>query len=177
LVFVGEPGATDLHAAHQLRGADQGSGRLTTVSVVGADRFLPGLLSRRSRLGPLFRSFVSAVPLPEQPDAGQAPDRRDYIPLVFAAQLAAGGADRTAAAARARHVLTAHPHGEAAEPILGEALLKLGQYDEAVEVLARAPLRWRCPGGAGLYVDSAAEPRPSRQPFRARHPAICRRAS
>jgi Flp pilus assembly protein TadD len=145
-LFVGEREPGDLYAAQQLcqAGANMGAntgaatGRLRAISIIGSDHYVPTYLSRRSRLGPLIRSFVMGTALPVQSDAGQALDHPDYAAAVYAAQLATDRVDWAEAAAQARLALVAYPHGEAAEMILGWALVKLGQYAEATGLLASA---------------------------------------
>ncbi len=133
-LFVGERDAVDIHAAHLLQGA--GLGRV--VSLIGADHHVSSFLSRRSRLGPLLRRFVAGQTLPMQPDTGAAVMQPGHAQALYAAHLAAAAQDWGLTEASARQALAAYPCGEAAEMILGWALIQQDRPAEAADVLARA---------------------------------------
>lgn len=133
-LIVGERDWGDVYGAHQLAMA----GAVRVISLIGVDHWVPSLLTRQSRLGPMLRAFAAGKDLPVQQDAGSAAMHPDYAKLLYAAHLAGYRNDWADAEAKARAALLAYPDGEAAEMILGWALIKLDRHVEAIEPLARA---------------------------------------
>ena len=138
-LFAGERDAPDLHAAWQL---SQMPG-VQAHSITGADHILPSHLARRARLVPLLRRFVLNTPLPPQLDAGEALKHPDYVTQTLAAYSAAQQADWTACVTAARAAGDVYSGGEAALALLGQALIGLGDFEQAVTALA--PCVAACP--------------------------------
>lgn len=132
-LMAGEAAPGDLAAAAELAA----TGGLTVHSVIGAGHYLPTYLSRRGRLTPLLRGLVAGRPLPRPEDAGTALTAPGHLAALVAAARAEAAGDWPRAEAEARAALAAYP-GEAAEAILGWALVNLNRPAEAIDPLARA---------------------------------------
>lgn len=150
-LMLGERDATDIWSAHQLAQA----GPVTVQSLIGMDHHVPSALSRRSRLGPLLRSFVAGQDLPVQPDAGAAVTTPGHAPALRAAQVAEAVADWAEAEAQARLALAAYPCGEAANMILGWALFRQNRFAEAIAALSTALVSQPADGETALRLAGA----------------------
>ncbi|WP_297771210.1 tetratricopeptide repeat protein [uncultured Roseovarius sp.] len=135
-LFVGERDPVDLCAASELA-AMQG---VRAYSLVGCAHIVPTFLSRQSRLGPLLRAFVAGEALPDLPAMGRALEVPGYVAAVREAHEAAQAAEWPLAGTAARRALGLLPFGEAAEFLLGQALLRQGATADAVDLLARNAL-------------------------------------
>lgn len=135
-VVVGERNIPDLHSAASFRKETN----VNVISVVGVGHYLPSYLSRQSRLGPLVRSFIQTGQLDLTEYVGNALDSGDYVQLIFDAALEAKKPDADWALVKKQltKALKLYPGGEAAQILLGEALLKLGENSEAVDILSQA---------------------------------------
>jgi len=131
-LFAGERDAVDLHSASQFNRIDC----VRAISLIGSDHILPTYLSRQARLVPLLRSFVAGNGIPHQPDAGDALTCHGYVENAFAAFDATQEQDWTRCEAAARSALEAYPHGEAANLLLGRALLQQDRVEDALMRLA-----------------------------------------
>ncbi|WP_306004597.1 alpha/beta fold hydrolase [Aquicoccus porphyridii] len=135
-LFVGERDPVDLSAASELAAIPG----VRAYSLVGCAHVVPTFLSRRSRLGPLLRAFVAGEALPDLPAIGSALETPEYVTAVRDAHQAAQTREWQQAETAARRALHLLPFGEAAEFLLGQALLHQGATAESVDLLARNAL-------------------------------------
>lgn len=133
-LLVGERDPGDLYAAFQLQKMD----KVTAMSVVGCNHFVPPYLTRTSRMGPVLRSFVNAKPITPFFDQGAALTSKDYILALREAQKASLKKDWPLVVEKCQEALEALPFGEGAEILLGVAYAKQKKYAEALPLLAAA---------------------------------------
>lgn len=133
-LLVGERDVGDLYSALQL----QSTGRVQTVSILGAGHFIPTFLSRSGKLNRILANFVELGCTSLPCSRGRALEVSNYIESVYAAVLAEGCGDLAEAEVRAREALTYYPDGEAARLLLGRLLVSSKRYQEAISVLSQA---------------------------------------
>ncbi len=135
-LVVGERDVPDLYSAWELcRTAS-----VRAISMIGAGHIMPSFLSRQARLGPMLRQLIKGQKISYNVGSGSALTAEGYAKKSFAALRAARkkGPDWSAVEQHAREALQTYPNGEAAQVLLGEALLRQDRHAEAVPVLSQA---------------------------------------
>lgn len=144
-LIVGERDLPDLRAAQDLMQV----ARVKAVSMVGGGHIMPTFLSRQARLGPMLRDFIEGKSVKVREGTGRALLTEGYVEQGFAALLEARKKkpDWAAVETLTRSALRIYPNGEAAQALLGEAVLRQDRPEEAVPILSQALI------GAGEDVD------------------------
>ena len=135
-LIVGERDLSDLKSARDLMRV----ARIKAISMVGGGHIMPTFLSRQARLGPLLRDFVAGKGVGVEAGTGRALTAKGYVEQGFEAlcEARSDGADWDRVERLTRAALEAYPNGEAAQALLGEALLHLNRPAEALAVLSQA---------------------------------------
>ena len=110
---------------------------MTAHSVIGADHYLPSILSRRGQLAPLLIALARGRPLPLPPETGAVLAHPAHVAALARSSLALAARDWPLALTQAEAALAACP-GEGALIAQGRALIQLGRPAEAVAPFARA---------------------------------------
>lgn len=144
-LIVGERDLPDLKAAQDLMQVT----RVNAISMVGGGHIMPTFLSRQARLGPMLRDFIDGKSVKVREGTGRALLAEGYVEQGFAALLEARKKkpDWAAVETLTRSALRTYPNGEAAQALLGEAVLRQDRPEEAVPILSQALI------GAGEDVD------------------------